>query len=312
MGAVGVLSDGDPPLRVETLHESGRTRVTRLFLPGRTVIHKQPLGPDAVERLEHERAMLERLRGLDGVAQVVDAPRYPDSIVLADVGGTSTAARVKPLAVDDLIRIAVALARAVAGMHRRGVMHRDITPANVVLSGDSVPCLVDFALAASAAETRPAFTHHSEMVGTLAYLAPEQTGRTGRPVDQRADLYAVGATLYEFATGGPPFGTGDPLRLIHDHLARVPVPPDKLNPAIPRALSEIILHLLEKEPDHRYQTADGVVYDLERLRNGHPRARELLRSDSASVTFRLACCRRPGSWDARTRSRRCAWRSSRR
>jgi serine/threonine protein kinase len=193
------------------LHESGRTRVTRLFLPGRAVIRK-PLGPDAVERLEHERSKLERLRGLDGVAQLVDATRYPDSIVLADIGGTSTAALVQPLAVDDLIRLAVALARAVAEMHWRGVMHRDITRANVVVSGDGVPCLVDFALAASVAEMRPEFTHHSELVGTLAYLAPEQTGRIGRPVDRRADLYAVGATLYELATGGPPFGTGNPLR----------------------------------------------------------------------------------------------------
>ena len=188
MGAVEVLPDGDPPVRAETVHESGRTRVTRLFLAGRTVIRKEPLGPDAFGRLEHERAILGRLRGVDGVAQVVDAPRYPDSIVLADVGGTSMAALVKPLAVDDLIRLAVTLARAVAGMHRRGVMHRDITPANVVVSGDGVPCLVDFALAASVAEMRPEFTHHRELVGTLAYLAPEQTGRTRRPVDKRADL----------------------------------------------------------------------------------------------------------------------------
>ena len=271
MGAVGVLPDGDPPVRTETLHESGRTRVTRLFLAGRTVIRKEPLGPDAFGRLEHERAMLGRLRGVDGVAQVVDAPRYPDSIVLADVGGTSMAALVKPLAVDDLIRLAVALARAVAGMHRRGVMHRDITPANVVVSGDGVPCLVDFALAASVAEMRPEFTHHRELVGTLAYLAPEQTGRTGRPVDQRADLYALGATLYELATGEPPFGTGDPLRLTHDHLARVPVAPAQRNPELPVPLSEILLHLLEKEPDHRYQTAQGLGYDLQRLRDGHAR-----------------------------------------
>ena len=87
-------------------------------------------------------------------------------------------------------------------------MHRDITPANIVISGDGAPCLVDFALATSLAEIRPEFTHHAEIVGTLAYLAPEQTGRTGRPVDQRADLYALGATLYELATGGPPFGPG--------------------------------------------------------------------------------------------------------
>jgi serine/threonine protein kinase len=76
-------------------------------------------------------------------------------------------------------------------------------------------------------------------------------------VDQRADLYALGATLYELATAEPPFRTGDPLRLIHDHLARAPVPPAQVNPAVPEPLSQIILHLLEKEPDNRYQTADG-------------------------------------------------------
>ncbi|OLT06562.1 hypothetical protein BJF90_15910 [Pseudonocardia sp. CNS-004] len=79
---------------------------------------------------------------------------------------------------------------------------------------------MDFALASSFAELRPEFLHHTEIVGTLAYLAPEQTGRTGRSVDQRADLYGLGATLYELATGGPPFGSDDPLQLVHDHLAR--------------------------------------------------------------------------------------------
>ena len=77
--------------------------------------------------------------------------------------------------------------------------------------------------------------------------------------------------LYELATGGPPFGSGDPLRLTHDHLARVPAPQAQVNPAVPELLSDIIMHLLEKEPDHRYQTADGVVYDLERLREAGAR-----------------------------------------
>jgi serine/threonine protein kinase len=130
MGAGGVRPGLDPPVRAELLHESGRTRVTRLFLPGRTAVRKEPLGPAAQRRLRHERAMLERLRGVEGVAQLVEAPRYPGSIVVADVGGTSLATLAKPLAVDALIGLAVALARAVAGTHRRGVMHRDITPAN--------------------------------------------------------------------------------------------------------------------------------------------------------------------------------------
>jgi len=266
MGSGGVLPGADPPVRAEMVHESGRTRVTRLLLDGRTVIRKEPLGPDAQRRLRHEAVILERLRGVAGVAQLAEAPRYPGSLVLADAGGSSLAELAKPLAADDLTGVAVGLAAAVAGVHRRGVLHRDITPANVVVSGGGVPCLVDFALAAPVPEIRPEFTHHAGIAGTLAYLAPEATGRTGRPADQRADLYALGAVLYELATGEPPFGSGDPLRLVHDHLARVPVPPAEVNRAVPGGLSAIIMHLLEKEPDNRYQTADGVIYDLERVR----------------------------------------------
>jgi signal transduction histidine kinase len=125
-------------------------------------------------------------------------------------------------------------------------------------------------------------------MGTLAYLAPESTGRTGRPVEQRADLYALGATLYELATGAPPFGSGDPLRLVHDHLTRVPVPPAEVNPAVPAALTQIILHLLEKEPDHRYQSADGLLFDLERLgQTGTRAAAEVLRVGAHDCPPRL-------------------------
>ena len=267
VGTGEVLPGADPPVRVELVHSSVRTRVTRLFFPGHTVIRKEPLGPDADRRLRDETAMLERLRGLEGVAQLAGAPQYPGSIVLADAGDASLAGVAKPLAAGELTGLAARLARAVGGMHRRGVMHRDISPANVVVSGDGGPCLVDFALASSVAEVQPEFTHQAEIAGTLAYLAPESTGRTARLVDQRADLYALGAVLYELATGAPPFGSGDPLRLVHDHLARVPVPPDQLNRAVPAGLSLVIMHLLEKEPDNRYQTPDGVVYDLERLQD---------------------------------------------
>ena len=278
MEADWVLPGPDKPVPAGIVHESGRTRITRLVVPGGTVIRKEPLGPDGERRVRHEVAVLERLRGVAGVAQLAGAPRYPGSVVLADAGGASLAGAAQPLPAGELAGLAVGLAGAVAGMHHRGVTHRDITPANVVLSGDGVPCLVDFALASSFAEIRPAFTHQAEIVGTLAYLAPEATGRTGLPVDQRADLYALGAVLYELATGEPLFGAGDPLRLIHDHLARVPVPPAEANRAVPALLSQIIVHLLEKEPDNRYQTADGLMYDLERVREA--------RTDPAAAVFR--------------------------
>jgi len=100
VGAGGVRPERpgrDPPVRADVVHESTRTRVTRLFLDGRTLIRKEPLGPDAQQQLRHELAILERLRGIAGVAQLVEAPRYPDSITLEDVGGSSLAALSTPL-----------------------------------------------------------------------------------------------------------------------------------------------------------------------------------------------------------------------
>ena len=256
------LEATDPPRRAEVLRADARTRITRLFFKGRTIIRKEPLGPGAEARLAHEKAVLERLRGVEGVAQVLDAPQYPGSIVLEDAGGQSLERLAKPFDAPAVVALATRLSQAVAAMHARGVIHRDIYPGNVVCSRMRVPRLVDFSGATTFAESRPEFAHYSEIVGTLPYVAPEQTGRTGRSVDHRADLYALGATLYEVATGSPPFGVGEPLGLIHDHLARVPAPPAELNPAVSPLVSEIVMHLLEKEPDKRYQTADGVIHDL--------------------------------------------------
>jgi len=268
MGFQRRAASWDPPwaARVEPLHESERTRVTRLVSEVGSVIRKEPLGPGARRRLRHEVEILERLSGAEGVAQLAaGAAPSTGSILLADVGGTALSEGAMPLDRAGLGGLAGSLARAVAGMHRRGVMHRDINPANIVVSDRGAPCLIDFALATRFTVVQPGFVHHTEVVGTLPYLAPEQTGRTGRQVDARADLYAVGATLYELATGAPPFGLGDPLRIIHDCLARVPVPPSAVNPAVPADLSAIIMHLLEKEPDDRYQSAEGLAHDLNLL-----------------------------------------------
>src|ERR1700754_4571806 len=110
----GMRLGPDPFLRAEIVHCSERTRVTRLFLPGRTVIRKEPLGPDGERRVRHEVAMLERLGGVAGVAQLAGAPRYPGSIVLEDAGAASLAGMTKPLPVEELAGLGLGLARAVA------------------------------------------------------------------------------------------------------------------------------------------------------------------------------------------------------
>ena len=253
----------------ELLHAGERTRVWRMRQgpDGPSLVCKQPLGFDAARRCRHEQAMLERLAGVDGVVQLADQPCTEALLLLQDGGDTPLSQRTgtcmpAPL----LVPFALRLARVLAGVHRAGVIHKDLNPANILVSAEGDrPLLIDFDLATAFAEERPAFVHHLEIAGTLAYLSPEQTGRTARPVDQRADLYALGATLYELATGRPPFVQTDALQLVHDHLARLPDPPILHAPQVPPALSDIVLRLLEKEPDRRYQSAEGLAHDLARL-----------------------------------------------
>jgi diguanylate cyclase (GGDEF)-like protein len=259
----------DLPVAGKFVYENDRARLYRTSTPGgQGIIHKLRLGPDALARTRNEARILQRLAGIDGVPRLVSETAPGNTIAMWDVGGlpllqSVAAGRLEAMALVDLAR---QLARVVADVHRRGVVHKNITPGNILLAGEAAtPVLIDFDLATTFAEVRPGFVHHSEIAGTLAYLAPEQTGRTGRAVDYRSDLYALGATLYQLACGSPPFGGDDPLELIHGHLARVPTPPAEIDPLLPPALSDIIMRLLEKEPGRRYQSADGLAHDLAML-----------------------------------------------
>jgi diguanylate cyclase (GGDEF)-like protein len=253
----------------DVLFQSGRTRVFRVGAAGQpgSMVCKERLGPDALARVRHETRIIQRLAGIDGVPRL--AARGTSGIVVAleDTGGVALAevARGHRLEVRPMVELALKLARILARVHGRGVVHKDISPTNILLSeADQTPHLIDFELATTFAEDRPGFVHHGEIAGTLSYLAPELTGRTGRSVDYRADLYALGAVLYELATGRPPFTDSDPLQLIHDHLVRLPTPPAAFGVSV--ALSEIIVRLLEKDPDRRYQSADGLAHDLSHLK----------------------------------------------
>jgi diguanylate cyclase (GGDEF)-like protein len=251
----------------EIVHDSGRSLVYRGYARelARTVICKQPRGPTAAARLLHERRILERLAGIDGVPVLVADASMDGLLTFEDAGGIplDRLRDGRPMAAAAVAAIGEGLARILAAIHRLGVLHKDINPSNILLRGEARrPVLIDYDLATTFAEERPSFTHHSEITGTLAYLAPEQSGRMARAVDQRTDLYSLGITLYELVVGNLPFRAEDPLGLIREHLATVPAPPASIDPAIPVVLSDIIMRLLEKEPDRRYQSAQGLAHDL--------------------------------------------------
>lgn len=263
----------------DVLYDSARTRVVRVGAADGSgfVIRKRPLGPSAADRLRNELSVLRRLDGVEGTPRLAPETPADGTLCFLDTPTRTLAALPSPWDAAPLLDLARGLASSLAAVHRRGVVHRDVSPANILipvvdgeLAPDRQPTLIDFELATSVAEDRFAPVSEQSLAGTLPYLAPEQTGRTGRPVDHRADLYALGATLYELATGEPPFGRDDdPLQMIHDHLARVPIRPAEVNPSIPAPLSAIIMRLLSKEPEQRYQSGEGLAYDLARLRDAY-------------------------------------------
>src|SRR5262245_52533676 len=169
----------------------------------------------------------------------------------------------RPMAVTQFLRVAIGLAAALGQVHARGLIHKDLTPAHVIVH---VPTgqvrLTGFGIASRLPREHPAPEPPEVIAGTLAYMAPEQTGRMNRSVDARSDLYALGVTLYQMLTGELPFTATDPMELVHCHIALRPVPPAERVPGVSSAISAIVMKLLAKTTEDRYQTAAGVAADL--------------------------------------------------
>jgi WD40 repeat protein/tRNA A-37 threonylcarbamoyl transferase component Bud32 len=171
------------------------------------------------------------------------------------------------------------LARAMHAAHAQGVVHRDLKPANVLLTRDGQPKITDFGLAKQLDES-VAQTQSGAIVGTPSYMAPEQAGGKGGPVGPAADVYALGAILYELVTGRPPFRAETPLDTVLQLLSEEPVPPRRLQPKLPRDLETICLKALAKEPGRRYASAEALADDLHRFMDDRPiRARPVGRAE---------------------------------
>jgi PAS domain S-box-containing protein len=229
------------------------------------LVTAEETSPGCVERLEHEYALRSELDAewaARPVALARDNGRM--TVVLEDTGGTPLDRLLgRPLDISHFLRIAIPLAGALRHVHERGLIHKDIKPANILVnSATGAVKFTGFGIASRLARERQAPEPPETIAGTLAYMAPEQTGRMNRSVDSRSDLYALGVTFYELLTGALPFTAADPIELIHCHIAREPIPPGELASEVPAPLSMIVMKLLAKTAEERYQTAAGVEADL--------------------------------------------------
>src|SRR5436309_3309532 len=191
-----------------------------------------------------------------------DSADGTDFLVMELVGGTPPAG---PLSEKEVLTIGVQIAEGLAAAHGHGVLHRDLKPANLAMTPDGRLKILDFGLAllVRTTESSPTMLHEDGTAGTLAYMAPEQID--GVESDERADIYAAGAILYELATGRRPFIAPTTARLMHSILNEVPQPASRFNPAISSALDAVILKALSKDPQQRQQSATELLLDLKRL-----------------------------------------------
>jgi len=186
-------------------------------------------------------------------------------MVLEDFGGESLH-RLRLAGTLDLagvLRLAIGVAEILGQVHQHYIMHKDINPSNIVLNvATGQVKLIDFGISTVLSRETPTFRNPNVLEGTLAYLSPEQTGRMNRDIDYRTDFYSFGVTLYELLTGRLPFGSDDPLELVHSHIAKLPPPLHASTPDLPLVISAIVLKLLAKNAEDRYQSAYGIVADM--------------------------------------------------
>jgi serine/threonine protein kinase len=221
--------------------------------------------PEILERLEHEYSLRGELNS-DWAARPLALVRREGRpmLILEDAGGEPLDRLLgQPMDLNRFLRYAVGLAAALGKLHQRGLIHKDIKPANILVdSTTGAVWLTGFGIASRLPRERRSAEPPEMIAGTLAYMAPEQTGRMNRSIDSRSDLYSLGVTFYEMLTGTLPFKASDPMEWVHCHIARQPVPPDQYAKEIPVPLSAIVMKLLAKTAEDRYQTAGGVAGDL--------------------------------------------------
>jgi predicted ATPase/signal transduction histidine kinase len=218
-------------------------------------------------KFKHEYEIIKHL-DLPNVIKAYGLEKYNNSLafILEDFGGKPLSQAVKfgNLELVDFIKLAIKLAEILGQIHQSNIIHKDIKPQNIILNVETGELkITDFSIASLLNSENQTVSNPNLLEGTLAYMSPEQTGRMNRNIDYRTDFYSLGITFYEMLLGERPFPTTDPIELVHCHIAKQPVPLHKVNPQIPKVVSDLVMKLLAKNAEDRYQNAYGIKMDLQ-------------------------------------------------
>ncbi|MDZ7969787.1 MAG: AAA family ATPase [Nostoc sp. DedSLP03] len=234
--------------------------------------------PSELTRYKQEYEVTRSLN-TDGVIKAYNLQRYENSLVifLEDFGGESLKLLMcnRQFTFKEFLSIAIKTTESLAAIHAANIIHKDINPSNIVYNTETEQLkIIDFGISTCLSRENQAIGNIERLEGTLAYIAPEQTGRMNRGIDYRSDFYSLGATFYELLTNKLPFAITDLIELVHCHIAQQPVPPHEVvktltstSQPIPKAVSDIVMKLLAKTPEERYQSAWGIKADLETCRD---------------------------------------------
>jgi serine/threonine protein kinase len=261
---VQILWEDNDHVLVRRWHNDGEADTgTTLAL----FLTSSPPTPTSIARLAHQYELKDELDGAWAVRPISLAQeRGQPVLVFEDPGGELLEGLLgAPMETGRFLRLAIGAVIALGNAHQRGLVHKDVRPANLFVSRATGEVrLTGFGIASRLSRERQSLEPPTSIAGTLAYMAPEQTGRMNRSIDSRSDLYALGVTYYQMLTGHLPFTASDPMEWVHCHIAREAVPPRERRNTIPASLSAIIMKLLAKSAEERYQTAPGVERDLRR------------------------------------------------
>ncbi|GAB1541621.1 AAA family ATPase [Scytonema sp. NUACC21] len=223
---------------------------------------------EQISCLKHEYEITNKLN-FEGIVKAYTLVNYSNkcALILEDFGGITLSQWLQSSQIElmDFFKIALQIITILKDIHQNKVIHKDLNPDNIIINPKTSQIkITGFSIASHlSSENQKICLAPNLLEGTLAYMSPEQTGRMNRAIDYRADFYSLGITFYQILTGELPFPAKDPLELVHCHIAKQPIPPHLLNPEIPLAISDIVMKLLIKTAEDRYQSAIGLKYDLE-------------------------------------------------